>query len=92
MTCPASGRCPHDWSLTWPRTSSPPRSPAWLTGITEHRTAEGTLYRCPIQNVCSQRIVGYSLKLENDCVADSVGFAERPRAPRRTAASRRRSP
>jgi putative transposase len=33
----------------------------WLTDITEHRTAEGELYLCAIKNVCSGRIVGYSI-------------------------------
>jgi putative transposase len=33
----------------------------WLTDITEHRTDEGKLYCCAIKDVCSNRIVGYSL-------------------------------
>lgn len=33
----------------------------WLTDITEHRTAEGKLYCCAIKDVCSNRIVGYSI-------------------------------
>ncbi|MFT4157329.1 MAG: IS3 family transposase [Microbacterium sp.] len=34
----------------------------WLTGITEHRTAEGKLYLCAIKDVFSGRIVGYSIE------------------------------
>jgi putative transposase len=33
----------------------------WLTDITEHHTAEGKLYLCAIKDVCSNRIVGYSI-------------------------------
>ena len=33
----------------------------WLTDITEHPTAEGTLYLCAIKDACSKRIVGYSI-------------------------------
>ena len=33
----------------------------WITDITEHRTAEGKLYACLIQDVFSKRIVGYSI-------------------------------
>lgn len=34
----------------------------WLTDITEHGTDEGKLYLCPIRDVCSNRIVGYSTR------------------------------
>ena len=33
----------------------------WLTDITEHHTDEGKLYLCAIKDVCSNRIVGYSI-------------------------------
>jgi transposase InsO family protein len=33
----------------------------WLTDITEHPTGEGKLYLCAIKDVCSTRIVGYSM-------------------------------
>lgn len=33
----------------------------WLTGITEHPTAEGKLYLCAIKDAFSGRIVGYSI-------------------------------
>lgn len=33
----------------------------WLTDITEHRTDEGKLYLCAVKDVCSGRIVGYSI-------------------------------
>jgi putative transposase len=33
----------------------------WLTDITEHWTIEGKLYLCAIKDVCSNRIVGYSI-------------------------------
>ena len=33
----------------------------WLTDITEHKTAEGKLYMCAIKDICSGRIVGYSI-------------------------------
>jgi putative transposase len=33
----------------------------WLADITEHRTTEGKLYVCAVKDVCSNRIVGYSI-------------------------------
>ncbi|KZE91334.1 hypothetical protein AVP41_00873 [Microbacterium sp. TNHR37B] len=33
----------------------------WLTDITEHRTGEGKLYLCAVQDVFSNKIVGYSI-------------------------------
>jgi putative transposase len=33
----------------------------WLTDITEHPTDEGKLYLCAIRDVCSGRVVGYSM-------------------------------
>jgi putative transposase len=33
----------------------------WLTDISEHKTAEGTLYLCAVKDVFSKRIVGYSI-------------------------------
>ena len=33
----------------------------WLTDITEHPTGEEKLYLCAIKDVCSNRIVGYSI-------------------------------
>jgi transposase InsO family protein len=33
----------------------------WLTDITEHPTSEGKLYLCAIKDICSNRIVGYSM-------------------------------
>lgn len=33
----------------------------WLVDITEHHTKEGKLYMCAIKDVCSNRIVGYSI-------------------------------
>jgi len=33
----------------------------WLTDITEHPTLEGKLYCCAIKDLCSNRIVGYSI-------------------------------
>jgi transposase InsO family protein len=33
----------------------------WLADITEHWTREGKLYLCAVKDVCSNRIVGYSI-------------------------------
>ncbi|MEU2595931.1 IS3 family transposase [Streptomyces hirsutus] len=33
----------------------------WLTDITKHATGEGKLYLCAVKDVCSSRIVGYSI-------------------------------
>lgn len=34
----------------------------WLADITDHSTAEGKLYLCAVKDVCSGRIVGYSMQ------------------------------
>ena len=41
--------------------SAPAPDVVWLTDITEHATAEGKLYCCSIEDVFSNRIVGYSI-------------------------------
>ncbi len=41
--------------------SAPALNVVWLTDITEHATGEGKLYLCAIKDVCSNRIVGYSI-------------------------------
>ena len=41
--------------------SAPATNVVWLTDITEHPTGEGKLYLCAIKDVCSNRIVGYSM-------------------------------
>jgi transposase InsO family protein len=41
--------------------SAPAPDVVWLTDITEHPTVEGKLYCCSIQDVFSNRIVGYAL-------------------------------
>ena len=47
----------------------------WLTDITEHPTAEGKLYLCAIKDVCSNRIVGYSMDSRMTADARGVGAA-----------------
>lgn len=44
----------------------------WLSDITEHWTAKGKLYLCAVKDVCSGRIVGYSIR---DRVTSSVAVA-----------------
>jgi putative transposase len=41
--------------------TAPATNVVWLTDITEHPTGEGKLYLCAIKDVCSNRIVGYSM-------------------------------
>ncbi|WP_433861792.1 IS3 family transposase [Streptomyces sp. L7] len=41
--------------------SAPAVNELWLTDITEHHTAEGKLYLCAVKDVCSNRLVGYSI-------------------------------
>jgi transposase InsO family protein len=41
--------------------SAPAPDVLWLTDITEHWTGEGKLYCCAVKDVCSNRIVGYSI-------------------------------
>lgn len=41
--------------------TAPAPDKVWLTDITEHSTGDGKLYLCAIKDVCSNRIVGYSI-------------------------------
>lgn len=41
--------------------TAPAPDAVWLTDITEHPTGEGKLYLCAIKDLCTNRIVGYSL-------------------------------
>jgi transposase InsO family protein len=50
----------HD-DLVERRFTAPTPDVLWLTDITEHPTAEGKLYLCAVKDVCSGRIVGYSI-------------------------------
>ncbi len=54
------GPAVHDDLVMRDFTASAPDK-VWLTDITEHPTGEGKLYLCAIKDVCSNRIVGYSL-------------------------------
>ena len=51
----------------------------WLTDITEHPTGEGKLYLCAIKDVCSDRIVGYSMDSPNEGVPGRVCAEQRGR-------------
>ncbi|GAB2968823.1 transposase [Amycolatopsis acidiphila] len=55
----------------------------WLTDITEHPTAEGKLYLCAIKDVCSGRIVGYSIdsRMTASLAVSALRNAVRPRKP-----------
>ena len=67
--------------------SSPPTGPneLWLTDITEHSTAEGKLYLCAIKDVCSNRIVGYSIdsRMKSRLAVSALEQRRRPTRRRR---------
>ena len=57
----------------------------WLTDITEHPTSEGKLYCCAVLDLCSRKVVGWSIDrrceavLVNDALAKAA--ASRPTSP-----------
>jgi transposase InsO family protein len=57
----------------------------WLTDITEHPTGEGKLYCCAVLDLCSRKVVGWSIDrrceavLVNDALAKAA--ASRPTSP-----------
>lgn len=55
----------------------------WLTGITEHPTAEGKLYCAAVMDACSRRITGWSIdaRQETSLVVDAPGMAILRRRP-----------
>jgi putative transposase len=50
----SDGRMRHEFTALGP-------NQLWLTDITEHKTAEGKVYRCAIKDVFANKIVGYSI-------------------------------
>ena len=58
----------------------------WLTDITEHPTGEGKLYLCAVKDVCSKRIVGYSIdsRMKASLAVDALRMAVQRRSPSRT--------
>ncbi|MBI5104418.1 MAG: hypothetical protein HZB46_05430 [Solirubrobacterales bacterium] len=52
----------------------------WLADITEHPTAEGKLYICAIKDAYSNRIVGYSIDIQDEVPHRRVGAQQRRRA------------
>lgn len=60
----------------------------WLTDITEHPTAGGTLYLCAIKDVYSGRIVGYSIdsRMKASLAVSALRNAIRLRNPAGTVA------
>lgn len=55
----------------------------WFTDITEHRTAEGWVYCAAVLDVCSRRIVGWSIAdhLRTELVVDALEMARWRRGP-----------
>lgn len=55
----------------------------WLTGITEHPTAEGKLYCAAVMDACSRRIIGWSIDASHktELVIDAIGMAILRRRP-----------
>ena len=58
----------------------------WLTDITEHQTGEGKLYLCAVKDVCSKRIVGYSIdsRMRASLAVDALEMAVQRRNPSKT--------
>lgn len=56
-------RCAYlkEHGVTRPRFTAQGPKQLWLSDITEHRTGQGKLYICAIQDVYYHRIVGYSI-------------------------------
>lgn len=57
---PSPGPPVHDDLVARDFTAAAPNE-LCLTDITEHKTAEGTLYLCAVKALCSGQIVGYSI-------------------------------
>lgn len=55
----------------------------WLTGITEHCTAEGKLYLCAVKDCYSNRIVGYSIdsRMKASLAVSALSMAVQRRRP-----------
>ena len=62
----------------------------WLTDITEHQTGEGKLYLCAVKDVCSKRIVGYSIdsRMKASLAVDALKMAVHRRSPVGTVVTR----
>lgn len=66
--------------------TAPATNQVWLTDITEHPTGEGKLYLCAIKDVCSNRIVGYSIgdRMTAELAVSALRNAVALRSPVRT--------
>ena len=55
----------------------------WLTGITEHTTADGKVYCAAVTDACSRRITGWSIDVSQkaELVIDALGMAIFRRRP-----------
>ncbi len=63
--------------------TAPDIDKVWLTDITEHHTGEGKLYLCAIKDVCSNRIVGYSIdsRMKASLAVSALQMAVQRREP-----------
>ena len=63
--------------------TAPDIDKVWLTDITEHWTGEGKLYLCAIKDVCSNRIVGYSIsdRMKSSLAVAALRMAIQRREP-----------
>lgn len=66
--------------------TAPDIDTVWLTDITEHQTGEGKLYLCAIKDVCSNRIVGYSIdsRMKASLAVSALQMAVQRRQPNGT--------
>jgi putative transposase len=66
--------------------SAPDIDKLWLTDITEHQTGEGKLYLCAVKDVCSKRIVGYSIdsRMKASLAVDALQMTVHRSSPLRT--------
>ena len=66
--------------------TAPDIDKVWLTDITEHQTGEGKLYLCAVKDVCSRRIVGYSIsdRMKASLAVNALNMAVQRREPVKT--------
>ena len=66
--------------------TAPDIDKVWLTDITEHQTSEGKLYLCAVKDVCSRRIVGYSIsdRMKASLAVNALNMAIQRRGPVKT--------
>jgi putative transposase len=81
---PRNAGVPADDDRVNPRFNRDKLNELWISDITEHKTREGKIYCCVVLDMCSRKIVGWSIDSVQDSqlVVNALDMAIKQRKPR----------